>query len=123
RPVPTGTPALRSARPKATSFAVASFTCELWELRFDAAQVVAVLDRPAERFPCGGAVSGRGAEERERLRPVDRLGDARSLHEVERAQLPDDRRHRPGELLRDTGGAQPDDLHLALELGEVDPVV
>ena len=68
--------------------------------------------------------SSCGAAERgERLRPVDRLGDAGRLVQVEVAQRLDRARDLAGERLADAGGADPQDRELALEVGVVDPVV
>ena len=55
-------------------------------VRADALLVLAVLENRAERRVDRRLVEPRATERRERLRPVDRLGDARRLVEVERAQ-------------------------------------
>src|SRR5262249_59726217 len=72
RPGPTATPSSRSARAKATSRSTSSAT---EELDSRALEVVAVLERPAERLASGLAVGSVNTEQRERARPVDRLGD------------------------------------------------
>ena len=64
-----------------------------------------------------------GAERRERLRPVDRLGDARRLVELEVAQRLDRGRDVAREHVGHLGRAQPQDRELALEVGMRDPVV
>src|SRR6266542_3099862 len=76
RPGPTASPSARNARANATSRPSSSAT---EELGLHAAQVVVVLQRPAERFAPCAAVGAVGAQERERPGPVDRLRDPRRL--------------------------------------------
>ena len=63
------------------------------------------------------------AEPSERHRPVDRLGDARRLVEVEFAERLDRTGHLAGQQVVDVGHAQLDDRDLAFEVGVLDPVV
>ena len=82
-----------------------------------------VLQHRAERRLDHGRLELAAAECLERLRPVDRLGDSRRLHEVEAPQPLDECGRLRREPCRHARHLQPDDLHLALERGMVDPVV
>src|ERR1044072_7509196 len=117
RPVPTARPSSGSERPNPVSTATGSVT----ERRLGAGEVFVVLHGPAEGLPRLIAVGRARTENVERPRPVDRLGDTGPLDELEAAQLCHRGRDRARQLLRDTGDAQPDDLDLPLEVGEVDP--
>src|SRR5688572_27881824 len=123
RPVPTATPSVRSVRPKSVSRASESVTGELGQGGFHAAEVLVALHHPAERLARGGAVDRWCADEGEGAGPVDRLCDSWTLDEVQLAQAGDRDRDGTGERVRDVRAAQPHDLDLALEVGEVDPVV
>ena len=119
RPVPTGRPSSRSARPKRgqRSRRVASAHAgELGQLGLDAAQVVAVLDRPAERLA------------RRRRRPPTSAPRSESACAQSIASAAPGSFTRSSSRSRATvsaterascsetpGRAQADDLHLALE--------
>ena len=60
------------------------------------------------------------AEQHERARPVERLGDRRRLAQLERAQRAHDAGHLVGQLLADAGHLGPHDLALAVEVRVVD---
>src|SRR3954452_7420386 len=107
-PVPTGRPATRNSRPKPAS---AGSTCvtppsasvigkDLPEVVPDPHEVVVVLDDGPERHIHRVAFEARCTEERERLGPLDRLGDAGPLHEIEGADAVDGPRHAPGKVGR-----------------------
>ena len=86
--------------------------------------VLAVLEHRAERGVDRRVSSSSVAPSAaERLRPVDRLGDAGRLVQVESAQRLDRGRHLAGERLVDVGHAQAHDRDLAVEVGVLDPVV
>ena len=85
--------------------------------------VLAVLEDRAERRLDGPFVDLRDTERGEGLRPVDGLGDAGRLVELEVAQRLDRSRDLPRELLTDVRGAHAQDRELALEVGMTDPVV
>ena len=93
------------------------------ERRLGHAQVLPVLDGPAERLEAVVALHRLEAEQCERLRPVDRLRGAGRLDEVELTQPGDRLRDGAGKPFRDLRRAHADDLDLALEVGELDPVV
>src|SRR5262245_19660408 len=87
-------------------------------------QVLLLLERDADRAlerlrPTRAAL----AEQRRRLGPVDRLGDAGSLAEWLAPQLADGGNYGTRRRLGDAGGAQHDDAGLALRRGVVDPVI
>src|SRR4051794_3997838 len=85
-PVPIANPWSRSSVPKPrTRSRSSSLIQELGQELLDAAQVVAVLDHPAEADARGVGVHGVGAQERQRLGPVDGLGGAGHLDEVQLA--------------------------------------
>src|SRR6187399_336482 len=89
----------------------------------DALLVLAVLEHCAERGGHEPIVEGGGAEPAECGRPVDRLGDAGRLVEVQLAHRCNGSGNLAGEALGNAGYAQADDGHLALEAGVLDPVV
>src|SRR5205809_5487064 len=120
RPGSAVTPSWRSARAKATSRVTSSGT---EELSVRAAEILDVLHRPAQRVAGALPVDSVGAEDRETPRPVDRLGDARRLGQVERPQARHGLGDRARERLRDLRRPQPDDRDLTLERRKVDPVV
>ena len=136
RPGPTSRPASRSTRPKVTRWRVrASLTRRRPRPRAraspssasdgvvaDEVEVLVVLQDGAERLLDDGRVELLAAEGDERLRPVDRLGHARRLGQVEVAQPGDERRRLGGQPLGHAGHAQAQDLDLALERRVRDPV-
>ena len=88
----------------------------------DRLEVLVVLQHRAERRLDDLRVQLLPAEGRERLRPVDRLGDARRLREIEPAEAGDETGDLLGESLGDPRDAKLHDLDLALESGVADPV-
>ena len=64
-----------------------------------------------------------GAEQQQRARPVDRLGDRRRLLEIELADLVDDLDELARDRLRQLGRMQADDLELVLGARVVEPQV
>ena len=89
----------------------------------DALDVLVVLQHRAEGGVHHAGVELLLAEGDQRLRPVDRLGDARRLGQVEPAQLLHEGGGLGGQALRHAGHAGAHDLDLALERGVPDPVV
>ena len=89
----------------------------------DEVEVGPVLDDDAHRLAEGLGVDLVGAEQQQRPRPVDRLGDRGRLLEVELADHPDDLDEPAGERLVELGRVQADDLDLALDVGVVEPEV
>ena len=93
------------------------------DARGDRVEVGAVLDDDRHRLAERLRVEVLGAEQQQRARPVDRLGDRRRLLEVELAHL----LHDPDELARDRlaqlGRVQPHDLQLVLDVRVVEPQV
>ena len=81
-----------------------------------------MLEHRAERVLDDVGVELLAAEGGERLCPVDRLGDAGRLGEIEPAQAANEGGGLGGEPLRHARSAQPHDLDLALEAGMADPV-
>src|SRR5262249_2335670 len=123
RSVPTGRPASRSERPKRVKTVRASLTDEPRQSLLGPAEVLTGLDRPAKRLPACHDGDRLDSEERQGAGPVDRLGDPRPLDEVELTQAGDRQGDRARETLGDVRHPEPDDLDLALEVREVDPVV
>src|SRR5829696_2652704 len=130
-PVPTGRPAARNSRPNPAS---AGSTCvtppsasvigeDAPEVVADPYEVVVILDDGPERHVDRVAFETRCTQEREGLGPLDGLGDAGRLHEIERADSIDGFRHAPGEVGGNGGRAGREDLDLAAERRVVDPVV
>src|SRR5439155_16279487 len=128
RPGPTSSPASRSTRPNVTMWETTALAGtgagdEPGErLVADREQILVVLEHRAERRLDVLDVELLPAERRERLRPVDRLGETRRLLQVERPQLGHERRGLGGEPLRHAGYPQLHDLDLPLECGVADPV-
>ena len=85
--------------------------------------VFAVLQDRAEGDVDGALVDRGGAERGERVRPVDRLGDAGRLVELELAQRLDRGGNLTREHLGHVGRPDPEDRELTLEVGVRDPVV
>jgi len=82
-----------------------------------------VLDDDRHRVREDLAVDVLGAEQQQRARPVDRLGDRRRLLEVELAHHGDDLHELARDRLVELGRVQPDDLQLVLERRVVEPEV
>ena len=82
-----------------------------------------MLDDHAHRVPERALVDGIGTEQQQRPGPVDRLGDARGLLQIELADLVDDLNQLAGDLVIEIGGVQPDDLELVLEFRVIKPQV
>ena len=137
RPGPTSSPTSRRTRPKVTTWrTTASAIRRLTErprsrggvdeprerLVAHALDVLAVLQHRAERLLDDVGVDLLPPERVERHRPVDRLGDARRLRQVEAPQLADERRRLGREPLRDPGDPDLDDLDLAVDRRVADPV-
>ena len=136
RPGPTSRPASRSTRPNVTRWRVrASLTrrrprppraprraARRSSSSRTSVEVLVVLQDGAERLLDDGRVELLAAERDERLRPVDRLRDARRLGQVELAQPGDERRRLGRQALGHAGHAQAHDLDLALERRVRDPV-
>src|SRR5690242_8283172 len=130
RPGPTSSPASRRTRPNVTTCLTnallgSSRLLEQAEQRLVAnrEQVLVVLEHRAERLLDHLRVELLPAERGERARPVDRLGDARRLREVEPAEPAHERGRLRREPLGYAGDAQPHDVDLALEARVPDPVV
>ena len=81
----------------------------------DEVDVGAVLDDDAHRLLEGLAVDVVGADQQQRPRPVDRLGDRGRLLQVELADHVDDLDQAPRQALVELGRVQADDLELALD--------
>src|SRR5581483_1256828 len=117
-PVPTTTPADLSSRAKPVSTPVNAASLptggDLREVVPHQIEVVAVLDDGAERVARRPRRQLRFAEETERADPVDGLGHAGRLDQIqlpEPVHRPD---HLPGQLRRGIGLADQDDLDLPL---------
>jgi hypothetical protein len=82
-----------------------------------------VLDDHAHRLAEDVAVDVVGAEQQQRAGPIDRLGDARRLLQVELADLVDDLDELAGDRVRQLRSVEADDLQLMLELGVVEPEI
>ena len=96
-------------------------TCEsLAANRFD---VVLRLEHHAERVLDGGDVEDLSIERGERGDPVERLGDAGNLVQLDATQLVHERRDLPRQLLRRLRHARVDDRHLLLERRVLDPLI
>jgi hypothetical protein len=128
-------PASRSTRPKVTRWRVsASLTrrgrgrrARLADERHDGVvadevEVLVVLQDGAEGLLDHGRVELLAAQGDERLRPVDRLGHAGRLGQVEAAQAGDERGRLGGQPLGHARHPQAQDLDLALERRVRDPV-
>src|SRR5215813_15470768 len=106
-PEPTARPAARSSRPNRTSrlriVSRSATGCDVREVVADELEVIALLH---DRAQCvaGGRLSEVGlAQEVQGPRPVDRLGDAWGLGEVEFAKPVHGRDHLARERLTDAG--------------------
>src|SRR3954452_16366550 len=144
--VPTATPSPRSSSPNssrcaaspggASSGAVAPYSAALRlaggrgtdrQLHPDAlgddVEVGAVLDDDRQRLREDLVVDVVGAEEQQRARPVDGLGDRRRLLQVELADHRDDLDELARDRVVELGRVELDDLKLVLELRVVEPQV
>ena len=83
----------------------------------DDVHVGAVLDDHRHRLVERGRVDVLGAQQQERARPVDRLGDRRRLLEVQLAHHADDLHEPPRDRLGELGRVQLDDRQLVLQAG------
>src|SRR3954453_22312645 len=123
--VPTATPSERSSSPN--SRIRWSSTERRPELHAHAlghdVEVGAVLDDHRHRVAEGLLVDVLRAEQQQRPRPVDRLGDRRRLLEVEVADHGDELDELARDGLAELRRVQPHDLELVLELGVVEPQV
>src|SRR5437764_3439090 len=88
----------------------------------DGEEILVVLQHGAERRLDVLDIELLPAERRQRLCPVDRLGETRRLLEIEGAELRDEGGGLGGEPLGHAGHPQLDDLDLAVERGMADPV-
>ena len=82
--------------------------------------VVLVLEQAPERDPHELRLEPVAAEPCERLRPVDRLGDARELAQIALAQRLHEARDRAREVLVEAGHLRVQDGELLLEAGMLD---
>ena len=82
-----------------------------------------MLDDHRHRLAEGGGVDVVHAEQQQRPRPVDRLGDRGRLLEVEAAHHADQLDQPAGDRLGQLGGVQAHDLQLVLERRVVEPQV
>src|SRR3954468_20539920 len=131
--VPSASPSERSSSPNSSRRAASPGGPALsggWagtELDSDALghdiEIGAVLDDDRHRVAEGLLVDVVGAEQQQRARPVDRLGDARRLLEVELAHELDDLDELARDLLVELGRVQAHDLELVLERRVVEPEV
>src|ERR1035438_4585556 len=126
-PEPTASPAARSSCAKATSTptnaARLDTGCDLFQVLSDDVEIVAFLHHGAESVGRVRCVQIGLAKEIEHADPVDRLGDARRLGQVQVAQPVDGYDDLAGQHRRYAGRPDTDDLHLALGGGIADPVV
>src|SRR4051812_22249006 len=79
-----------------------------------------VLEQDVQRLLGLVGVDVLDAQQQERARPVDRLGNRRMLLQLQRAQRADDARDLVGEMLADARHPREHDLLLTVELGIVD---
>src|SRR3954469_7246429 len=127
--VPMATPSSRSSSAKRRTCASnpGLGAGKLPELHADAlgdhVEVAAVLDDHRHGLLEHRAVEVLGAEEEQRPRPVDRLGDRRRLLEVELPDHADDLDQPAGHRLGQLWRVQADDLQLVLDLRVVEPEV
>src|SRR6266511_3966223 len=135
RPGPTSSPASRRTRPNVTTWRTkppsGSACCRdrarlLDEgdegLVADRSEILVVLQDRAERLLHGSRIEVLPSKGRERLCPVDRLGDTRRLREIESAQPLHERGRLRGKPVGKARDAQRYDLDLALERRVPDPV-
>src|SRR6478735_8125460 len=130
--VPTATPSERSSSPNSRMRAASpgcsgAGTERPAQLGPDAldhdVEVGAVLDDDRHRVVERLLVDVVGAEQQQRARPVDRLGDRRWLLQVQAADHRDDLDKPAPERVGDLGRVQLHDRELVLELGVVEPQV
>src|SRR3954468_18096011 len=131
--VPSASPSERSSSPNSSRRAASPGGPALsggWagtELDSDALghdiEISAVLDDDRHRVAERLLVDVVGAEQQQRARPVDRLGDARRLLEVELADELDDLDELARDLLVELGRVQAHDVELVLERRVVEPEV
>src|SRR4051794_30675837 len=130
--VPTATPSERSSSPNSSrraarpgcSGAGTQRPAELGPNALDHdVEVGAVLDDDRHRVVERLLVDVVGAEQQQRARPVDRLGDRRRLLQVELADELDDLDELARDALVELGGVQAHDRELVLELRVVQPEV
>src|SRR5579859_1489142 len=122
-PEPTASPSARNSPANATSSPVngSGTGGDLLQVVQDHLEIVPVLDHGAQRVARVAEV--RFAEEVQRARPVDGLGHARRLGQVELTEPLDGGDDLSGQHLGDAGLADQDDLHLAFGSRVADPVV
>src|SRR5262245_26050022 len=134
RPGPTSSPASRRMRPNVTTWRTSppSGACGSNRPRLldecdeglvaNRGKVLVVLQHGAERLLDGRRVELLPTERRECVRPVDRLGDAGRLGEIERPQALHEGSGLRGEAIGDSRNPQRHDLDLPLERRVTDPV-
>src|SRR5947208_9101732 len=134
RPGPTSSPASRRIRPNVTTWrtkppssCAGCDSARLLDERDESlvanrGEVLVVLQHRPERLLDRARVEVLPPERGERLRPVDRLGDARRLRQVQLPQPLHERRGLRGQTVGDAGDAQSNDLDLPLEPRVADPV-
>ncbi|CAD5374266.1 hypothetical protein RA210_U50218 [Rubrivivax sp. A210] len=90
---------------------------------FDAGDVVLVLEQHAQAVVYGRRLQMACIQRHQGTRPVQGLGHARHLEEVQLAQALDEGHHLPRQALAGLGRLQRHDLQLALGVGKLHPVV
>src|SRR5215213_7605677 len=116
RPVPTGRSRARSSRPNPTSGGTGPLGIlpdHLAEVRGDERLILVVLHDGAEGVGGKRGVEPQRAEESQRVRPVDRLGHAGDLGQIELSKPLDRLCHVACELLADLRSARTHDRNLA----------
>ena len=103
--------------------ACTSATSRAADLRRERADVVLVLEQHAERVGDRLRVERDAVERDQRLGPVERLGDAGRLEEIQRAQPLRERDDLARQRLRRARTLAAHDRELALRVGIVDPVI
>src|SRR5262245_41561656 len=93
------------------------------DFAFRLAQILFVLDDERERLADGRGIELAHAERTETARPVERLGDARRLSEIELPEAGHEPRHLRPQLLVRLGDLEGYDLRFLLGAGEVDEEV
>src|SRR4051795_6839769 len=127
--VPTATPSERRSSKKASRLAAVVDIGLAGARQLDRdplgddIDVRAVLDEDAHGALEGLAVDVVGADQQQRARPVDRLGDRGRLLQIELAHHRDDLYEPAGEPLVELRGVQPDDLELAVDGRIVEPEI
>src|SRR5882724_11235534 len=135
RPGPTSNPASRRMRPNVTTWRTkppsdgagcGNSACLLDErdesLVADSGKVLVVLQDRAERLFDDAGVELLTPERSKRLRPVDRLGHARRLREIQPSQTLHECCGLACQPVGNAGHAQNDDLDLTLQRRMIDPV-